>query len=145
MIISNFNIFSLFDLSLICVFFEILKTKIYIMHKKLIIISAVGSPTERKISFAVQAERSDSIHSSNTSLSVIEGTEEKKGKTYLSSILSLKGLTFQNWTCMFLVIHLSYTQLTASWIIFTWVKSPEVKGTPSWLVMLSLSLSLLLI
>ncbi|CAE1324419.1 UNC80 [Acanthosepion pharaonis] len=42
--------------------------------------TTVGSPTERKISFAVQAERSDSIHSSNTSLSVIEGTEEKKGR-----------------------------------------------------------------
>ncbi|XP_036354476.1 protein unc-80 homolog isoform X2 [Octopus sinensis] len=49
--------------------------------------TTVGSPTERKISFAVQAERSDSIHSSNTSLSVVEGTEERKGVPEVYSTL----------------------------------------------------------
>lgn len=79
-------------------------------------LSAVGSPTERKISFAVQAERSDSIHSSNTSLSVIEGTEEKKGKTYLTSILILiKRFVFQKFNLyIFSNPFVSYKQLTTS-------------------------------
>ena len=34
------------------------------------IAAGVGSPGERKISFAVNAERSDSIHSSTTSISI---------------------------------------------------------------------------
>ena len=47
----------------------------------------VGSPGERKISFAVNAERSDSIHSSTTSISIDPmnpphtPVEERKGNT----------------------------------------------------------------
>ena len=46
----------------------------------------MGSPGERKISFAVNAERSDSIHSSTTSISIDPANpphtpvEERKGK-----------------------------------------------------------------
>ena len=48
----------------------------------------MGSPGERKISFAVNAERSDSIHSSTTSISIDPANpphtpvEERKGKIY---------------------------------------------------------------
>ena len=51
--------------------------------------AAMGSPGERKISFAVNAERSDSIHSSTTSISLDPmnpphtPVEERKGKAIL--------------------------------------------------------------
>ena len=57
----------------------------------------MGSPGERKISFAVNAERSDSIHSSTTSISIDPANpphtpvEERKGKyitVWFTSILA---------------------------------------------------------